>query len=236
MEFFTFQIFGAMSSWGAPTVGEHRHSEARPSKSALLGLLAGALGYLREEDEKHVALQQDYGLSTLTYQTGNLHIEYQTSQTALKPAYWHRTAKDALSGDTKTSLSERHFLLEHYSIVALWQRDTCGGTQLQDLKCALDTPLFTPYLGRKSCTPSLPFAGQITQISTIKEALDAYPVFDARQCGSLRTYAWEEGADPGMQAELSVERFDHIGSRARWQHQPRVEYVCYEQKESQHVY
>jgi len=45
-----FQLYGPLVAWGEQAVGEARNSATRPGRSALLGLLAAALG-LRRDDE-----------------------------------------------------------------------------------------------------------------------------------------------------------------------------------------
>ncbi|NBV82668.1 type I-E CRISPR-associated protein Cas5/CasD [bacterium] len=52
-EFLTFQLRGDMASWGDIAVGEQRPTLPFPTKSAILGLLAAALGIDREADEHH---------------------------------------------------------------------------------------------------------------------------------------------------------------------------------------
>jgi CRISPR system Cascade subunit CasD len=42
-----FQLYAPLVSWGAPAVGEVRHTDTIPTRSALLGLLAAALGIPR---------------------------------------------------------------------------------------------------------------------------------------------------------------------------------------------
>ena len=45
-----------MAAWGSTAVGEVRPSAPHPTRSALLGLLAAALGLRRDDDERHEAL------------------------------------------------------------------------------------------------------------------------------------------------------------------------------------
>ena len=49
-DFLVFQLYGALASWGDIAVGEYRPSQGHPSKSAITGLLAAALGIEREDD------------------------------------------------------------------------------------------------------------------------------------------------------------------------------------------
>ncbi|PAP57596.1 type I-E CRISPR-associated protein Cas5/CasD, partial [Salmonella enterica subsp. enterica serovar Braenderup] len=51
-QYLVFQLHGPMASWGVDAPGEVRHSQAQPSRSALLGLLAAALGIRRDEEAR----------------------------------------------------------------------------------------------------------------------------------------------------------------------------------------
>jgi CRISPR system Cascade subunit CasD len=47
-----FQLYAPLVSWGAPAVGEVRHTDTIPTRSALLGILAAALGISRDNEEE----------------------------------------------------------------------------------------------------------------------------------------------------------------------------------------
>jgi CRISPR system Cascade subunit CasD len=59
-QYLVFQLHGPMASWGVDAPGEVRHSHELPSRSALLGLLAAALGIRRDEEERLNAFNQHY--------------------------------------------------------------------------------------------------------------------------------------------------------------------------------
>ena len=59
-QYLVFQLHGPMASWGVDAPGEVRHSHELPSRSALLGLLAAALGIRREEEQRLNAFNQHY--------------------------------------------------------------------------------------------------------------------------------------------------------------------------------
>ena len=48
-EYLVFQLYGPFMSWGDIAVGEMRPSAMMPAKSAILGLLAAAVGIKRPE-------------------------------------------------------------------------------------------------------------------------------------------------------------------------------------------
>ena len=55
-EFLLFRLSGPLASWGEIAVGERRSSWPRPSKSAVLGLVAAGLGYRPARRERSCAL------------------------------------------------------------------------------------------------------------------------------------------------------------------------------------
>lgn len=59
-QYLVFQLHGPMASWGVDAPGEVRHSHELPSRSALLGLLAAALGICRDEEERLNDFNQHY--------------------------------------------------------------------------------------------------------------------------------------------------------------------------------
>jgi CRISPR system Cascade subunit CasD len=59
-QYLVFQLHGPMASWGVDAPGEVRHSHELPSRSALLGLLAAALGIRRDEEERLKNFNQHY--------------------------------------------------------------------------------------------------------------------------------------------------------------------------------
>jgi CRISPR system Cascade subunit CasD len=75
-----------LASFGNIAVGERRTSLDRPSKSAVLGLVAGALGVKREDDEAHAALAHElfYAVRTENLKVRSprrLMTDYHTAQT-----------------------------------------------------------------------------------------------------------------------------------------------------------
>ncbi|WP_295540003.1 CRISPR-associated protein Cas5, partial [Thiolapillus sp.] len=49
-DYLVFQLYAPLASWGGQAVGQERPSDDHPGRSALLGLLAAALGIRREEE------------------------------------------------------------------------------------------------------------------------------------------------------------------------------------------
>lgn len=240
-EFLIFQLYGNLSSWGDIAVGEHRPSQSYPSKSAIMGLLAAALGIRRDEDKKHLTLNGSYGVSICVYSHGELLRDYQTTQVPAGNNHW-MTRKDELCFNPlglKTILSQRDYLMDAYYQVAIWCKDQGEAPyRLSELSKALRKPKFTTSLGRKSCPPCLPYKPTLFEKMSLKSAYKAYEIDQDIKyylcMDDLTSWYWEEGLsndELGMKHVMSYPRRDRVTSRKRWQFTNRNEYAYSEQRE-----
>ncbi|MFO7971314.1 MAG: type I-E CRISPR-associated protein Cas5/CasD [Desulfobacterales bacterium] len=237
-EFLVFQIYGAMAAWGDIAVGETRRSAAYPTKSAILGLLAAALGIDREDDTTHHKIASAYGFGCKVISSGSLLIDFHTVQVppqqrkAVLP-----TRKAELSSEKLgTLLSSREYRCDASYIIAVWLNNQSAPFSLKQLSEALLHPIYTIYLGRKSCLPGLPLNPKIIDKSTLKEALDSQTDMELILSNGIRLpetrlYYWEDIAQSGLEPEQQLERWDLPLSKKRWQFNPRLENLFVEDKE-----
>ena len=76
-----FQLYAPLVSWGAPAVGEVRHTDTIPTRSALLGLLAAALGISRDNEEELNQFNQHYRFAILPLSSHEQWLrDYHTTQ------------------------------------------------------------------------------------------------------------------------------------------------------------
>lgn len=246
-EFLLFRLHGALASWGEIAVGERRGSWSRPSKSAVLGLVAAALGIERHEEERQASLGTGYGFAVRVDAPGAPLRDYHTAQTAREVDIKKLRKTDArpltrrreLSvGKLETILSQRDYDTDALYTVALWTREGMLAP-LGDLRDALLRPHFTLYLGRKSCPPSLPLTPEVVVAEHLLAALAAYrPPEPTGLPGPLsailnrrampRLLAWEDAVVPVAHLRsLHVERRrDAPGNRLRWHFAERDEQVA----------
>ena len=240
-DFLVFQLYGALASWGDIAVGEHRPSLGHPTKSAVIGLLAAALGIERADEEKQTELAQNYGVAVCVRAAGELLRDYHTVQVPSGKRIY-ATRQDELLRDKlnlKTILSQRDYRTDAFYQVAIWPINDNPPFALAVLKKKLQQPYFSLYLGRKSCPVSLPVQPLIFSDVTLKQALDQYPLDkeDGKTNGFLESlmksarlvsYYWEHGnlsdAERGMRASMSYPRRDQVSSRKRWQFANRDEF------------
>lgn len=256
MEYLLFRLYGPMASWGEIAVGEMRHSEIKPNKSALLGLLAAALGITREQDTEQQALANGYRFGIKMLSTGQIMRDYHTAQAPDSVGkFRYRTRRDELVvGRTRlgTVLSSREYRTDSQALVALCAQPHAP-LSLSKLAKALARPRFHLYLGRKSCPLAAPLNPTIHQADGFRAALDGYQpgeLLRAKQDweGERRwlpndkeaLYFWEgEIADFAATGEpfqpdavQQLRRHDQPLSRDRWQFQPRAEYFWMAEREA----
>lgn len=178
-EFLVFRLWAPMAAWGDIAVGERRGSWLRPSRSAILGLVAAALGIARGETAKHDNLEDGLGFAVRVDDPGRPLRDYHTAQSpsSQRGVRW-ATRRDELDpdNDLNTILSERQYYLEMDAIVVLWfRKDKAPLTlTLEEIATALREPSFTLYLGRKSCPPGLPMKPHRLSAETPLTALHKY--------------------------------------------------------------
>jgi len=254
MDYLLFRLYGPMASWGEIAVGETRHTASYPGKSAIIGLLAAALGIKRSDVEKQLQLQQGYALAVEVYSQGSLLRDYHTTQVPDSVGnFTYRTRRDELvlgKARLGTILSSREYRTDALSLVAIKALPNAP-YDLQAIKEHLEKPIFHIYLGRKSCPLAVPMNPQISENKkNYYEAFNAYehkPMMptnkdcegalsgrDAYWLGPVDTrhYYWDgEASDFSDTIDLNRmqtrTRHDQPLSRTRWQFSPRQEHYFY---------
>lgn len=233
-DYLTFTLYGPLASWGDIAVGEARPTFAHPSKSAMVGLLAAALGVDRDQEEVHRRLQEDYGLAVLVESAGVPLRDYHTTQTPTQASLKrqggaHTRGQELRADDLGTILSNRDYRCEAWYGVFLWVESPEPPYSLQELAEALEHPTFHLYLGRKSCPLALPLRPRLLQADNLAQVLERV---GSDQPDSLRALPrqaprglyWEGGRDEGLEPRYRFQRRDAVLSRRRWQFLVREEH------------
>ena len=227
-----FRLYGPMCSWGDVAVGEVRPSEARPSKSAVLGLLAGALGIRRDREEEHRELDRCLRFAVREDSSGLLLADYHTVQSAKssrKGFYLTRGQELADSGQVGTLVTTRQYRMDALYTACITLAASESPVTLDRLAEALERPVFVPYLGRKACPPALPMQPQIIEADDLAAAFATVRFADAEFIAGLdltdRPFVhFEDQASAGLAATHVFFRRDAVLSRKRWQFQVRREH------------
>lgn len=237
MRILLFTLYAPMASFGEIAVGERRMSWARPSRSAIMGLVAAATGVDRSDEASHQTLEASLFYAVRTDAPGRPMIDYHTAQApkARKGRTFATRQKELAPDDLNTVLSTREWLTDACFTVALWARPNAE-VDLDGIAKALRHPHFTLYAGRKSAPLGLPLNPAIVEADTFASALEARQpneeeravVTTAHSGSSLKVELAFDHDAPGAPEEARVERRrDAVVSRSRWQFGDRLEGVVF---------
>lgn len=234
-EFLLFTLYAPLASWGDIAVGEVRGSWDRPSRSAVLGILAAALGIDRADQAAHDALDGGYGVAVRLDVAGVALVDYHTvqtvSQNAAKGAIGAPRAEMLAAGDRETILSRRTYRQDAVASVAVWARDGARWP-LQSLAAALRMPCYVLYAGRKSNPLGLPVHPIVVAADSLAAAFSSRselpPAIARLRSNPDQLSISEVSHDPcegfpsGLQALRREVRRDAAANRTRWQFAERV--------------
>lgn len=235
-EYLIFRLYGPMASWGDVAVGTYRPTFDHPSKSAVMGLLAAAIGIRRDEDPKLRALAKSYNFAVQVDASGTMLRDYHTSQVPPsgtgKNTKHFATRKDELAvskKDMKTILSTRDYYCDAVYTVCLWVKSDEVPYSLEILEKKLKEPEFVLYLGRKSYPLAMPIDAKVVSGVNIQDAIGMISSDDLldglQKDDSMRLY-WEGTHDAGVPAVHTITRRDDPLSRKRWQFADRNEHFA----------
>lgn len=196
-DYLILKLHGPMQAWGEHSFEGTRPSGNFPARSALLGLLGACLGIRRNESQRLqqladsvlFAVRKDVRCRTM--RNGKVlplsvvkATDYHTVQNA-REDYVGLKSHDTIQ-------TWREYLFDAAYTVAVWNTGNATVT-LDSLEQAVKAPIFTPYLGRRSCPLSRPlFETKVTK-DVVREAFDAVSpnggtiYSDSEEAGSTRT-------------------------------------------------
>lgn len=143
MKTLTIRLSSPLQSFGNEASFDQRTSWQCPSKSAVIGMLAAALGYQRNDERIHNLKKLAFAVRI--DQPGQLMIDYQTIK-------WN--AKKA-----GTKITKKHYLQDAVFMVALASENEA---LILSLKQALCHPKFQLFFGRHANVPAGPLKITIT--------------------------------------------------------------------------
>lgn len=182
IRYLLFTLAAPLASFGTIAVGERRPTWDRPSKSQIIGLVAGCLGIERTEETRQHELASSLGFAVRVDNPGILATDYHTAQAAkdvsirkrLKAGGTVNTRAEELDcDDLKTILSRREYRVGSLYTVALW-KILPQGASLDEMVDRLTAPAFAPFAGRKSNPLAFPMRPVIVDAGTIEGAFAAY--------------------------------------------------------------
>lgn len=218
MKTILLKFAGPMQSWGTDSHFNNRHTDLHPSKSAVLGLVAAALGW--QCNENRIATLNKIHFAVRVDQSGNLLEDYQIA---------YNSKLDRKKG---TYVTRRYYIQDGVFVVAL------GIPQAEDVDeilTALRKPYFQPYMGRRSLPLPVDFILDVVEgepVSVLRDfpwqAADWYQKKEQLKdnAGRQRLSIF---AEKDIDGGIGRRRRDHVVSLASSgrRYLPRMEYETF---------
>jgi CRISPR system Cascade subunit CasD len=163
-EYLVFTLAASLGAMGDVAGHERRGTWTWPGRSAIIGLLGAALG-IRRNDTEGLAALDTLQMAVAVYSEGTLLRDYHTVQTIPLAAAKRPDSRPEAFRKAKLNINTTITLRDYRAgvayAVAIW------GGDLARIAAALAEPVFTLYLGRKSCPLALPPAPLIVTATDI---------------------------------------------------------------------
>ncbi|MDO5603771.1 MAG: type I-E CRISPR-associated protein Cas5/CasD [Paracoccus sp. (in: a-proteobacteria)] len=211
-DYLTFHLTAALGAMGEFAGHERRGSLIWPGRSALIGMFGAALGLRRGDD---FSALDGLKMAVAIFDAGAVLRDYHTVQTvpsaaARAPQSRPAALRDA-AGRLNTTITLRDYRAAPLYGVAVW------GGDLAPLAAALRRPVFTLYLGRKSCPLAAPLNPQIVTADSAEAALTTLHLPEWRADARAAIMASDE-----LTGAARIEtRHDIATDRSKWHFAPR---------------
>lgn len=162
-DWLVIQLVAPLGAFGELAGTSMRGGRERPGKAALLGLLGAALGVRRDDADGQRALAMGYEVAVRTLRRGAPLRDFHTVQSLPRPNR-AATRRDALAQKhaLSTAITYREYRQDPLFEAAFAVKDGARWS-LDTLRASLERPVFTLYLGRKSCPLAAPLAPRLVE-------------------------------------------------------------------------
>ncbi len=207
-----FTLTANLGAMGGLAGHERRGSFEWPGHSAIIGLLGAALGLRREDDFSALSRLQS---AVAIFDPGNPLRDFHTVQTvpsaqARRPQSRPSAIRSA-GTELNTIITLRDYRTTPLYGIALWNETS--DLALVELCAALEQPVFTLYLGRKSCPLAAPLAPSVVHADDLNQAFVHVKLPPWRQGAIARRLVVGAGV---LDAARSEQRHDLPIDRKSW--------------------
>ncbi|MFH1851677.1 MAG: type I-E CRISPR-associated protein Cas5/CasD [Candidatus Neomarinimicrobiota bacterium] len=151
--YLAIKLQGLMQAWGGHTYEDFRHSEVVPTRSGVLGLLAACIGIDRHNITRLENLSASIALAVRVDSKPTRITDFHTVEKARKV--------DGTPNDNPV-VSRREYLCDAFYTLLVWNTLSTG-ISIDTIAEKVREPVYTPFLGRRSCPLGQPlFIGFIT--------------------------------------------------------------------------
>ena len=216
MSVLAFYIDAPLQSWGASSKFQHRETNSFPTKSAIVGLFAAALGFDKWDPDEAEKLEPLAALSLTVVMlprekvtTTRLSDFHTIGGGYDKVRQKMNTSNKASGGPFGTVITHRSYLTDA-KFVALLKGDQAT---LEKIHAALLNPIWGLWFGRKHCLPASPLSPTLAE--DLQSALNALLEFLPNSKPILlNTLEYQEESDDGVfyQSDQPIAFGQHHGA------------------------
>ena len=212
-EHLLLRLEGPLQAWGGVAMDPVRPTRSFPSRSALAGLLASALGWEYRDGARTTALQDALRYAVREDRAPRPLRDYQTADLGRETSGWTRWGIERRGGSVAegTQILNRHYLADGSFLVALMLHEGAPAS-LDEVEAALRHPARPLFLGRRSCPPSAPILEGRGVSDSPYSALQGARLHPGAGPGPLRCW-YEEGDGPAGITEDVWDRRDFLTNR-----------------------
>lgn len=204
-------------AFGGETIDNFGVIRDFPALSMVTGLLANALGWRREEDERHNRLQERMVMGARSERVGQRLTDFQTAHLGAKDAGWTSWGEPESRQGGAASYNSPHLRYRDYHadlsmLIALRLEPADESPTLDELAQALDKPARPLFIGRKPCLPTGRLFVGWMEGENVLDALKGAPTMDKQQPGDhLWLLQWPDG-----EGRLSGDRVFDLCDERNW--------------------
>jgi CRISPR system Cascade subunit CasD len=186
---------GPLQSWGGTVAGNDRKTLEAPTRSAVIGLCAGALGIDRSDSGALADLHRSVWFAVRCDRAGVRITDFHTALDVPEAAKG-RPKKNAV-------LTRREYLQDAEFVALLFERPNAPFS-LETIREALLAPRYMPFLGRKACVPATPVHSRADAILQAKDWRGLFELLPVRNtdAGTKKLAVWADADLPGLDVNL----------------------------------
>ncbi len=168
--YLAFHLEGTLQSWGERGRWTIRDTANEPTKSGVIGLFAACLGWGIENDAEIAELATTVRLGVRVDRPGRGLVDFHTVAGGVMSAEGKIKFTET-THEPEVVVSRRSYLADASFLVVVSGR----ADRLDRLEKAMLDPVWPPFLGRKSCPPSLPIVPRRLEAQGIEDCLRRIP-------------------------------------------------------------
>lgn len=174
--YMVLHLDGVFQSWGNGGTEKLKVTSPFPTKSAVIGLIACALGYTREDKDKIADLSKSLRMAVRMDRNGRKTVDFQNVSGG------HYAVVSQLKGGSTLASSNKLIDKEYLSDSAFTVVLEGDIVLLEKCEEAIRNPKWTYSLGRYNCVPSLPIYGKrdekviYTEFESLIDAVSSVPL------------------------------------------------------------